>query len=274
MLEYPEMYTIAQQMKQSIVGKTIQNGELHKTNSNLFMSSHDAENYQLLSGGKVTEIDFFAPELYIRLDNGYGILICQCGGKILYHPDSSKIADNHSIHFTFTDGTAISYTMKLWSLGIFAVKHEDWENRKQANAEKQFQPLAESQEKFIDFVKKVSAEDPLAAKTFLAKYVAGVMSSCAGAILLKACVHPSKKITVLTEEELGRIYQSMYHLLSEACKEGGRSSESDFYGAKGGCTSVIERKDIGKPCPNCGNPLEKISVGGIMAYCPVCQKKK
>ena len=67
-----------------------------------------------------------------------------------------------------------------------AVKHEDWENRKQANAEKQFQPLAESQEKFIDFVKKVSAEDPLAAKTFLAKYVAGVMSSCAG-------VHPSKK---------------------------------------------------------------------------------
>ena len=74
-----------------------------------------------------------------------------------------------------------------------AVKHEDWENRKQANAEKQFQPLAESQEKFIDFVKKVSAEDPLAAKTFLAKYVAGVMSSCAGAILLKACVHPSKK---------------------------------------------------------------------------------
>ncbi len=116
MLEYPEMYTIAQQMKQSIVGKTIQNGELHKTNSNLFMSSHDAENYQLLSGGKVTEIDFFAPELYIRLDNGYGILICQCGGKILYHPDSSKIADNHSIHFTFTDGTAISYTMKLWSM--------------------------------------------------------------------------------------------------------------------------------------------------------------
>ena len=38
-----------------------------------------------------------------------------------------------------------------------AVKHEDWENRKQANAEKQFQPLAESQEKFIDFVNAVDS---------------------------------------------------------------------------------------------------------------------
>lgn len=60
------------------------------------------------------------------------------------------------------------------------------------------------------------------------------MNSCAGATLLKACIHPFK----------------------------------------GCCTTVTERKDIGKPCPNCGNTLRKISVGGIMAYCPECQKNK
>lgn len=274
MLEYPEMYTIAQQMKQCIVGKTIQSGELHKGNSNLFMSAADADNYKLLDNGKITNIEFYTPDIYIYLDNGYGILICQCGGKFLYHQYISKIPDNHTIHFAFTDGTALSYTMKLWSLGIFAIKHEDWEQRKKANAAKQFHPLNGTEEEFIDFVKKVSIEDPLASKTFLAKYAAGIMSSCAGAILLKACVHPSKKINALTEEEQRRIYESMYTIISEACEKGGRSSETDLFGSKGGCTTITERKDIGKPCPNCGNTLQKISVGGIMAYCPQCQKKK
>lgn len=274
MLEYPEMYTIAQQMKKCIIGKTIQSGELHKDNNNLFMSTDDADKYKLLYDGTITDVDFYAPDIFIRLDNGYGILICQCGGKFLYYQDIAKIPDNHTIHFAFTNGTGLSYTMKLWSLGIFAIKHEDWDQRKKANAERQFQPLNGTEKEFIDFIRKVSIEDPLASKIFLAKYVAGVMSSCAGAILLRACVHPSKKIDVLTEEEQHRIYTAMQSLLSEACEKGGRSSETDLFGVKGGCTTVTERKDIGKPCPNCGNILQKISVGGIMAYCPECQKKK
>lgn len=274
MLEYPEMYTIARQMKECLIGKTVQSGTLNKGNSNLFMNGDDFDRYSLLINGKITDIDFSAPEIYICLDNGYGILICQCGGKFLYHPDQSKIPDNHTLHFTFTDGSALSYTMKLWSLGIYAKTHDEWRQRKQANAQKLFQPLDGTEEDFVAFCKKVSAEDPLAVKLFLAKYAAGIMSSCAGAILLKACVHPSKKINVLTEDEQRRIYREMAGLLGEACEKGGRSSETDLFGKKGGCTSVTERKDIGSPCPNCKKPLQKISVGGIMAYCPECQKKK
>ena len=74
MLEYPEMYTISKQMQQYLIGKTIQSGELYQGNNNLFMGQSDIDNYKLLAGGKVAEVEFHAPEIYIRLDNGYGIL--------------------------------------------------------------------------------------------------------------------------------------------------------------------------------------------------------
>lgn len=273
MLEYPEMYTISKQMQQYLIGKVIQSGELYQGNNNLFMGQSDIDNYKLLIGGKVTEVEFHAPEVYIRLDNGYGILFCQCGGKILYHEQSSRIPEKHTIHFIFTDGSALSYTMKLWSLGIFAMKWEDWESRK--NAKNLYQPLTNATaESFIDFVQSTSQTDPLPAKTFLSKFVAGIMSSLAGDILLLARVHPSKKINILSEDELRRIFDSMQQVLNDACEKEGRASEVNLLGVKGRYAALTERKNIGEPCPNCGNTLQKISVGGITVYCPVCQVKK
>ena len=274
MLEYPELYTISEQMKHFLIGKTVQSGELQQANNNLFMSKADAENYKLLTGGTVTQIDFDAPEVYVRLDNGYGILFCQCGGKILYHENSSLMPDKHTIHFVFLDGSALSYTMKLWSLGIFAMKQDDWESRKKKNLQNRFQPLSNStEEDFIKFVQKIVGTDPLPVKTFLSKFVAGIMSSLAGDILLSARVHPSKKINHLTEDEQRRIYKAMRKLLTVACEEGGRNTEFNLLGAKGNYAAMTERKNVGGPCPNCGNPLQKISVGGITVYCPVCQVK-
>ena len=65
----------------------------------------------------------------------------------------------------------------------------------------------------------------------------------------------------------------MRKLLTVACEEGGRNTEFNLLGAKGNYAAMTERKNVGGPCPNCGNPLQKISVGGITVYCPVCQVK-
>lgn len=270
MLEYPELYVISEQMKQVLIGKTVNDGKLVKHNNNLFMDMKEAEKYALLSGGKVTSIELFAPEIYISLDNGYGILFCQCGGKIQYYGDAAP--GNSTISFCFDDGSVLSYTMKLWSMGVYAISHDEWEFRKQQNGTRQFQPKG-SLADYLAFVEQNREQGKRPVKTFLAKFISGVMSAFAAEILLYAKIHPSKALGKLSNEEHERLYNAMRMVLVNACEKGGRVTEVDLFGAKGGYRTSAERKNIGGICPVCGNTLEKVSVGGVTAYCPVCQAK-
>lgn len=107
MLEYPEIRTIIKQMENEIIGKTVESGAMVKHNNNMFMNEGHVDQYSLLSDGTIIEIDCLAPDIYIRLDNVYGILICQSGGKILYNRTISEIPKNYNIIFKFTDGGSI-----------------------------------------------------------------------------------------------------------------------------------------------------------------------
>ena len=272
MLEYPELYTIAQQMQAALPGKTVTEGALVKPNGNLFMPAEAAQQYGMLQGGTVTHVTLCAPELYVALDNGQGMLFCACGGKILYH-ENGRLPASHTIHFTFTDGSALSYTMQLWSMGIYAVSHEDWETRKQKQAKTLFQPLEGDFAAFQRFAACDPEQSKTPIKVYLSKHIAGVMSTFAGEILLHAGVYPSMQLQKLDADALRRIYDSMQKVLSSACQQGGRVSETDLLGSKGRYVAMTERKHIGEPCPVCGGALDKNSTGGVTAFCPVCQQK-
>jgi len=271
MLEYPEIKTIASQMKAELIGKTVESGMMVKKNSNMFMNEGHVAKYNLLNGGTVTQIDYLAPEIYIMLDNGYGILFCQSGGKILFN--KSKLPKNYNIIFNFTDGSSLTYTMLLFTLGIYAVSHEDWQNRKQGN--QKFDPLGNNSFKdYINFINgRPDEELKKPAKTFLATNITGVMSTFAAEILLYAGVYPSIQLRKLNDEQHKRIYESMKYVLTTACEKGGRVNEVNLYGQKGNYIAMAERKHIGDNCPVCGNILGKISVGGVTAFCPNCQVK-
>jgi formamidopyrimidine-DNA glycosylase len=271
MLEYPEIKTIVSQMETELIGKTVVSGSLVKKNSNIFMDESHAARYSLLSGGIVLRIECSAPDIYIKLDNGHGILICQCGGKILYN--RSKPPKNYNIILDFSDGSSLTYTMMLFSLGIYAVSHEEWQKRVREN--KKFDPFsASSFNDYLGYIKDKPADEiKKPVKTFLASNISGVMSTFAAEILLYAKIHPSIQLQKLSDEQNKRIYEAMRSVLADAYKKGGRASEVDLYGQKGSYIAMAERKHIGENCPICGNILGKISVGGVTAFCPVCQTK-
>lgn len=106
MLEYPEIKTIVSQMETELIGKTVESGLMVKKNNNMFMNEDHAAQYCLLNGGIITRIEYLASEIYITLDNGYGILFCQCGGKILFN--ESKPPKNYNIIFNFSDGSSLA----------------------------------------------------------------------------------------------------------------------------------------------------------------------
>jgi len=272
MLDYPEIKTIASQMNTALIGKTVESGMMVNKNSNLFMFEYPAAQYDLLCGGTVIRIEDLGEEIYIMLDNGYGILFCTCGGKILYN--ESTPPDKYNVIFHFTDGSNLSYSMKLCTMGIYAVSHEEWKKRIERN--QKFVPLGNHSFKdYNDFIKdKTDEETKKPVKIFLAKNISGVGSSFAAEILLYAKIYPSIQLRKLNDEQHKRMYESMKSVLTAAYDKGGKVSECDLYGQKGKYIIMAERKHIGEKCPICGNILEKTSIGGVAAFCSSCQVKK
>lgn len=272
MLEYPESYTIAGQMRASIMGKTVTGGEYVNPNANIFHPNGAPERYPLLKDGRVIEIEYHAPDLYVRLDNGYGILFLQGGGKILYNESKSKEPAKYNFRFSFSDGSSLTYSVKLWSYGVDAITHAEWAVRKKRTDSERFQPLNGTLEKYLSYIHTHDVEkQPV--KTYLAKNLAGVMSTFAGEILLYAGIHPSITFSKLDDMAHEKIFTAMDDVLTRACAAGGRTSEVDLYQNPGKYQAMTERKHIGEPCPICHQAMGKISVGGIIAYCPSCQKK-
>lgn len=272
MLEYPEVITIVKQMQAELIGRTVQSGMVVKKNSNMFMSESDAERYGALCGGKVTQIDCQAPDFYIMLDNGYGILVCQSGGKLLFNATEADRPKTYNIVFEFTDGSSLTYTMSLFTLGFFAATHDEWLSRKQADTK--FDPLGEASfEGYQAYLGSHADQGKSAIKLFLAKNMLGVMSSFAAEALLYAKVHPSTQVGRLSDAEHRSVYEAMRMVLTAAADAGGRTSEHDLYGNKGRYLAQAERKRIGQDCPLCGGVLAKASVGGVTAFCPSCQPK-
>ena len=55
-------------------------------------------------------------------------------------------------------------------------------------------------------------------------------------------------------------------------EQGGRSTEKDLFGASGAYAAVLSKKTVGKPCPYCGNIIQKANyLGGTVYFCPECQ---
>ena len=273
MFEYPEVKTLVRQMRNELIGKKVCSGKAIKINSNMFMGKNfDDSQYDVLIGGTVIDVDSLPLDIFIKLDNGWGILIRQSGGKVLYNETPSKVPKNHNIIFNFTDNSSLTYTMSLFTLGLFAYKTEDWKMKKQSD--NRLDPLGDMP--FGTFVNSIKSDDELKKpiKLFLVNHVMGISSTFAAEILLYARIHPSVQTKKLSEDDRYNISGAMRHVITAACDAGGRNSEYDLYGQKGSYTAAAERKRIGADCPLCEATLLKNSTGGVTAYCPVCQTKR
>jgi len=270
MLEYPEISIIARQMNEVLIGKAIESAEVISKNANLFMSETDVEQYKYLCDGVITEIDTMAPDIYIKANNGYGIMICQSGGKLLYHTNNSNVPKNINIRFNFKDNSSLTYTMKLFSLGIFSISHDTWKKRKQNTGK--FDP-AESLQSFQRFLFRNAEFQQMQIKKLLSTHVMGIMNSLAAEILLYSGIYPSTTINKITDESIIRIYQSMQQIINNVIESGGKEGEVDLFNHTGNYVVQTSRKRIGKPCPVCDTIMEKNTAGGVTAHCCQCQKK-
>jgi len=95
-------------------------------------------------------------------------------------------------------------------------------------------------------------------------------------ILFKARLHPQKKISDMSEEDIKLLYNSILEVLNLSREKGTFAFESDFFGQKGGFTMdyfLVGYKE-NQPCPACGESIVSIKTGSTSTFiCPACQKE-
>jgi len=105
--------------------------------------------------------------------------------------------------------------------------------------------------------------------------IAGLGNVYTDEILFQARLHPQRRASELSEDEVEQLYASIVAELQRGLELGG-SSEMAFVHLDGSAGSYQESFQVkgrkGKPCFVCATPIERAKVSGRGTYfCPYCQ---
>ncbi|HVP58554.1 MAG TPA: zinc finger domain-containing protein, partial [bacterium] len=104
--------------------------------------------------------------------------------------------------------------------------------------------------------------------------LAGIGNAYIHDILFLARLHPERKLSTLTADEITGLAKAIEDGLLPSIKQGGAFYELNLYGRKGGFTkeNIIIGYREGEPCPECGTLIKKIRTGSTSTFiCPTCQ---
>lgn len=275
MIELPEAQTLAHQITQQLSGKTILSSAAAQSPHKFAWYHGDPAGYPAkLNGGKVLAARGIGMFMEITLSSA--TLLFSDGVNLRLHPAAGLIPAKHQLLLNIEDGSSLSASVAMYGGVVCWAEGENYENSYYATALSKPSPLTDAFDEayFLallapDAVRKL----PLKAALATEQRVPGLGNGCLQDILWEAHLHPRKKLSALTEQELHQLYLSLKLILLEMTKAGGRSTEKDLFGQPGGYRVRLCAESNGKPCPRCGTTIVKEAyLGGSVYTCPTCQK--
>jgi formamidopyrimidine-DNA glycosylase len=273
MPELPEITVIARQMNREITGKHISDVESRQP-KNLNMPV--PKFVKIAKGKTVKAVASKGKWIFIKLDPAYYIFINRgMNADILHFTSNQKLPPKYQFKLTFSDRTGFTIQFQ-WFGYIHLVPEKDLTKHK-LTARLGISP---TDEKFtLEHFKKMLTNRKARIKNFLIdqKNIAGIGNVYVQDILFKAKLHPNRKISTLSEEEINNLCTAIQTILNRSIQLGGLAYERDFYGQKGKFTAneFLVGYKTGKPCPTCKTPIIKIKTGSTSSYiCPKCQPLK
>lgn len=117
-------------------------------------------------------------------------------------------------------------------------------------------------------------KDSLSLKAFLAteQRIPGFGNGLCQDVLWKAHLHPKTKLNQLNYRQINDLFLTLKCLLEEIVELGGRDTERDLFGNKGGYETKMSKTGIKNGCPECGTFIAKENyLGGSIYFCSKCQ---
>ncbi|MBI4926345.1 MAG: endonuclease VIII [Anaerolineae bacterium] len=277
MIELAEAITLAEQMNRTICGKVIQacvrGNAPHKF---AFYTKEPEEYARILEGKVVGEAIAKGSAIELHVHPGYALVFGNGGERILYHTDPSTLPAKHQFLLSFTDGTFLTVTVQMWGAAqLFAL--DELTTDQNFYGYSLVSPVSDAftEAYFFGLFDALPPQSKDSVKFFLISKpgVAGVGNGYCQDILFRARLHPRHRAVALTVEERHTLYLAIRETMLEAVRLGGRSSEFNLWGQPGQYERLLDSQSAGKPCPDCGTPIEKISfLGGASYLCPACQR--
>ena len=269
MAELPEIAKLAGQMRDTLRGKTIQTVTLLQEKC----ANIPADEFQRrIKGAKISDTKNKGKWIVTALDNGENILLSLgMGADILFFENEKDEPEKYQIKMLFTDGNG--YTARFWWFGKFLLT-------KELASEPNINEIAIDpyDEGFtLDYFRSLLSGKKTQIKAFLMnqKNVGGIGNMYMHDILFKSRLHPQKKISIMSEDEILLLYNSIIELMSFSREKGAFAYENDFFGQKGGFTTdffLVGYKE-NQPCPVCDETIIQIKAGSTSSFiCPACQR--
>jgi formamidopyrimidine-DNA glycosylase len=109
------------------------------------------------------------------------------------------------------------------------------------------------------------------------QFLAGLGNIYADETLFVARLHPLRRADTLSGEEVGRLYEAVRHVLSQAVANRGTTLDDAGYRRPNGQAGNHQHRlqvygQTGRPCSLCGTPIQRIVVSGRGThFCSHCQ---
>lgn len=281
MIEIPESITIAKQLNQAVKGKKIIQAETEHLPHGFAFYTGDPGFYSGVMEGKVIgEALGIGSMVEIKLEDGEGketsrySFVAGDGTNIRYYMPGDKIPQRYQTRITLEDDSALICTVQMYG-SMFLIEPDSYENFYYQVARQK--PFPGTEEFDYDYFCSLREDLPgtTSVKAFLAtqQRIPGLGNGVLQDILFLSGLHPKRKINTLREVHWKKLYETMTEVLKKMTDAGGRDTEKDLFGEKGGYRTFLSKLTVGKPCPYCGNMIQKASyLGGTVYFCPGCQE--
>lgn len=273
MPELPEVETVKETLKHNVIGKIIE--EVYVYHNNVIEFPSVEEFKELIKNEKIINIHRRGKWLMFELNHYYLLSHLRMEGKYFIRKNEEDKLLHELVKFCFSDGTSLRYhdTRKFGKMHL--IKKENVFNVGPLNElglEPWDQDLTEKYLKEKYHGKKLPIKTALLDQSI----ITGIGNIYADEILFLSLIHPLKPCSNLTKKERENVILNIRKVLEHAIKLGGTTirtfeSSEGVHGLFQNELYVHEQKN----CPNCGNEILKIKVGGRGTYyCPKCQKKR
>ncbi|MCL2576469.1 MAG: endonuclease VIII [Defluviitaleaceae bacterium] len=275
MIEIPETYVLAEQIEETLVGKTIKSAVANAHPHSFAWYSGDPATYgAMLEGQRITSAN---------PGTGY-----TCGGNteimcsdflmvistpIKYHAPSAKLPKSHQLLIEFDDGSHMSCTVQMWG-SMFCAPATEIKNMGHFSNSHLPDPLTdEFNENYFDSLWN-GAKPQLSAKAFLAteQRIPGLGNGVLQDILFNARIHPKRKLESMGDSEKEIMFNSVKTTLKAMKDGGGRDTEKDLFNKQGRYQTILSKNTLHSPCPGCSGVLVRQAyLGGNIYFCGTCQ---
>ena len=275
MIELPEVVTIARQIRSEFVGMRIEAVSISEDRPRfMFLNEKLGAYEERLVGRKIVDVSGTGKWIFATLDSDDVLLLGEMFGRIRHVAPGEEPPKKVHGAVTFEGDVRLVVTIQAWG-GFQVLTPEELAGHPYAG-KLGVSPIGEdfTLERFAEILDHSGDWSRKPIKAFLVHEgnVCGIGNGYLQDVLFRAKLSPKRKVPEIASDERKRLHCAIAATMVEAIEKGGRDTEVDLYGAPGGYVPILDRRAVGRPCPNCGTPIEKISyLGGSCYLCPSCQ---